>query len=52
MALAAQLFGAMPSAPDPSVAQPPVPAAIDASGPPPGPGLTGPALPGPSAAMH
>lgn len=27
--------------------QPPVPAAIDASGPPPGPGLTGPALPGP-----
>ena len=25
----------------------PVPAAIDASGPPPGPGLTGPALPGP-----
>lgn len=27
--------------------QPPVPAAMDASGPPPGPGLTGPALPGP-----
>lgn len=27
--------------------QPPVPAALDASGPPPGPGLTGPALPGP-----
>jgi hypothetical protein len=29
-----------------------VPAPSDASGPPPGPGLTGPALPGPSAAMH
>lgn len=27
--------------------QAPVPAAMDASGPPPGPGLTGPALPGP-----
>ena len=27
--------------------QPPVPAAMDASGPSPGPGLTGPALPGP-----
>ena len=52
--------GAAPAAPDeapaaPTLAtpigdlplQPPVPAALDASGPPPGPGLTGPALPGP-----